>query len=107
MPVRQVALRGPLSFNVTISARLPGLQPPPPPPTAVQYTRAGLQWFDHYAESDIALDGAEKLRELKSVIVKARELGTVALPEKESVASDRVMWLRDARPKTGVREGLS
>lgn len=42
-------------------------QPPTEPPTVDDYDRAGLPWFDYYDDKAVALEGAEKLAQLKSI----------------------------------------
>ena len=80
-------------------------KPPTPPPTAKSYTDHGLPWFDYYAEGSRALDGAEELRRLKSVLEMGKQKGDTPLPENETVKPDRVVRLRRERSRNEVREG--
>ena len=66
------------------------------PPTAVEYTKAGLPWFEYYGGDLKALEGAEKLAGLDSVAVKKLKKGEGVLADNEAV-----------EPKVGeeVREG--
>ena len=43
-------------------------RPPTEPPTAKEYTEAGLSWFDYYGGDAAAVEGAEKLKGLTSVV---------------------------------------
>jgi len=91
--------------NALVWRAVTGEEPPTTPPTSREYTEKGLPWFDHYAADRVALQGSEKLAELRSVIQKAREDGGSPLPENESVRTDRVIALGDERPDNRVREG--
>ena len=44
-----------------------GERPPTEPPTAHEYAKAGLPWFLHYDHDREVLEGAERLRALKTV----------------------------------------
>jgi len=79
-------------------------EPPTVPPTAAEYTRAGLPWFDWYADRP-ALDGAGVLRKLKSVKEVGTEKGDVPLPENESIERENVVGLGEKRKGSEVREG--
>jgi hypothetical protein len=59
-----------------------GEAPPTVPPTAADYTRAGLPWFDWYADTP-AKAGSPILAGLKSVFALGREKGQAPLPENE------------------------
>ena len=91
--------------NSLVWEAITGATPPTPPPTAKTYTDHGLPWFDYYAEGANALDGAEELRRLKSVLEMGRQKGEVPLPENETVKPDRVVRLQRERSKNAVREG--
>ena len=52
-----------------------GAQPPSEPPSALDYTKAGLPWFDYYDGELMALEGAKKLAGLDSVAVKKLKKG--------------------------------
>lgn len=80
--------------NAAVWLAITGERPPTEPPTARQYALAGLPWFDYYDADAKALDGAEKLKALKSIAAKDREKGTASPPENESVPIDRIVRLR-------------
>ena len=46
-----------------------GVKPPGHPPSVVEYTEAGLPWFEYYGGDLSALEGSEKLLSLDSVAV--------------------------------------
>ena len=54
---------------------LSGSQPPTRPPTALDYTDAGLPWFEYYGGDLPALKGATKLMGLDGVAVKKLKNG--------------------------------
>jgi hypothetical protein len=91
--------------NALVWTAVTGERPPTTPPTAKQYTDRGLPWFDYYAADREALEGSEALARMKSVLEKAREEGGNPLPENERVEPDRVVRLKDRRPRRRVREG--
>ncbi len=74
--------------------------------TAVEYTSAGLPWFEYYDDSKVALEGGERLKELKSVVEFGKEKGDVPLPENESVDPDVVVTYRVGLKADQVREGV-
>ena len=78
-------------------------KPPLPPPIAATYAKHGLPWFEYYAEGRTALDGAEALARLRSVIEMARQKGEPALPENESFSGERVVRL-GSRERGDVRQ---
>ena len=82
-------------FSVT------GAHPPSLPPTAVEYTKAGLPWFDYYGGDLKALEGAEKLAGLDSVAVKKLKKGEGVLVDNEAVVPKVVKRLGKGK----VREG--
>jgi len=59
-----------------------GHRPPHKPATAQDYTRAGLPWFDYYADSP-ALSGSATLSKLASVAAKVIEQGEGTLPDND------------------------
>ena len=91
--------------NSLVWEAITGEKPPTPPPTAKTYTDNGLPWFDYYAEGSKALDGAEELKRLKSVLEMGNQKGDTPLPENESVTPDRVIRYRGGRAKRQVRDG--
>ena len=78
--------------------------PPTVPPTAEAYTRAGLPWFDYYADGP-AVAGSETLEQMKSVIEMGHAKGTNPLPENAPVEGERVVVLREKLRADQVREG--
>jgi hypothetical protein len=91
--------------NSLVWQEITGKQPPTTPPTAKQYARAGLPWFDFYADGATALAGAPALAGLKSVAELGAEKGDVPLPENESVTPETVVQLRRKLQPNEVREG--
>jgi len=79
--------------------------PPTPAPTAKEYTKAGLPWFDFYAETLKALDGSAILNNMESIATMGVKKGDVPLPENESIAPGVVVKLRAGLKKGQVREG--
>ena len=100
--------RGGLWPLLRASGELAGLgsddRPPTPPPTAKTYTAHGLPWFDYYAEAD-AVDGAERLRRLRSVVDMAGQKGDAPVPENEPVTPDVVVQIRRDLSSPEGREG--
>ena len=82
-------------FSVT------GAHPPSMPPTALEYTKAGLPWFEYYGGDLKALEGAEKLAGLDSVAVKKLKKGEGVLADNEAVVPKVVKKLGEGK----VREG--
>lgn len=70
-----------------------GKTAPGKPPSAVDYTKAGLPWFDYYNEKLRALDGAKKLAGLDSVAAKSGKLGDQSLPENDAVQPQKIVPL--------------
>jgi hypothetical protein len=91
--------------NSLVWRTITGEHPPTVPPTATEYAKAGLPWFDYYADGAKALGGSEKLAGLKSVATMAAAKGDMALPENESVTPEMVVKLRRAMGKDEVRQG--
>jgi hypothetical protein len=82
-----------------------GSEPPTVPPTSEEYTRAGLPWFDYYAEGRKAVEGSGILAGIKSVFSFGKEKGDVPLPENTSVEVGHVVGLREKPSPDAVREG--
>jgi hypothetical protein len=80
--------------NSMVWSAITGQKPPTPPPTAREYTRAGLPWFDYYADGAAAVPGSSILQKLKSVATLGKENGDVPLPENEPVSPENVVALR-------------
>jgi hypothetical protein len=80
-----------------------GEAPPTEPVSAEDYTKAGLPWFDYYAEDLEALSGAAKLANLDSVAAKGAKKDGKPLSENEPVAPTKVIKLGQT-PKA-VRDG--
>ena len=78
-------------------------RPPTEPPTAAEYTKAGLPWFEYYGSDAKALEGAEVLKNLSSVIDMGKQKGETPAPENESVDIERIIALRKANSQQ-VRE---
>ncbi len=91
--------------NSLVWQSITGAPPPNPPPTAAHYTKAGLPWFDYYAEGAKALEGSKALAGLKSVHELGKKKGAKPLPENESVSNEAVVRLRAKLGKDQVREG--
>ncbi len=90
--------------NSLVWGAITGELPPTVPPTAMEYTEAGLPWFEYYDEA-AALAGAESLSELKSISTLAVEKGDVPLPENQAVTPETVVKLRRGLARNQVREG--
>ena len=91
--------------NSLIWRSITGTQPPTTPPTSEEYTRAGLPWFDYYAENRQAVEGSGILAGLKSIFTLGKEKGDVPLPENEPVEPVHVVGLHEKPSETTVREG--
>lgn len=91
--------------NSLVWRQITGEQPPTVPPTASEYARAGLPWFDYYAEGLSAVPGSKILDKLKSVAQLGKEKGDVPLPENEPVQATPVIELRRGLKRGQVREG--
>jgi hypothetical protein len=88
--------------NSLVWRAITGQHPPTTPPTAKQYTRAGLPWFDYYADGAATVDGSAVLEKLQSVAALGKVKGDVPLPENESVTPHNVVTIRE---KLGLRPG--
>ena len=91
--------------NSLVWRSVTGQEPPTAPPTSAEYTRAGLPWFDYYAEGRTAVDGSGVLGRLKSIFTLGKEKGDVPLPENEPVDTTHVVGLHETRTTATVREG--
>ena len=78
-----------------------GAAPPAKPPSALDYTRAGLPWFEYYGGDLAALDGAKKLTGLDSVAARKLKQGAGVLAGNDPVSPAFIKRLGAAR----VREG--
>ena len=90
--------------NSMVWRSITGENPPTVPPTAKEYTNAGLPWFDYYSDGK-ALDGSEKLKNLKSVFKLGKKKKDVPLPENESVDPGNIVKIVGKIKKCQVREG--
>jgi len=90
--------------NSMVWHSITGKNPPTTPPTSEEYTRAGLPWFDWYDDHNQALEGADKLADMKSVVTMGKEKGDVPLPENESVDPHNIVKLRKHLKPGQVRE---
>jgi hypothetical protein len=91
--------------NSLVWRSITGQEPPTSPRTAEEYTRAGLPWFEYYADRQTALGGSAILKGLKSVLQLGKEKGEVPLPENVPVDPANVVHLRDGLARDQVREG--
>lgn len=91
--------------NSLVWRRITREAPPTVPPTAAEYAKAGLPWFDYYAEGVRPVDGSGVLRKLKSVLRLGKERGEVPLPENEPAPPVSVVELRKGLRSGQVREG--
>jgi hypothetical protein len=91
--------------NSQLWADITGEQPPTTPPTALEYTNAGLPWFDYYGGDAKALEGAKKLAGLKTVSALGDAKGEHPLPENHSVSGMVTVPLGVERDGDRVREG--
>ena len=78
-----------------------GANPPTEPPSAMDYTKAGLPWFDYYGGDLKALEGAQKLAGLDSVAAKKLKKGKGVLEDNDPVQPKVVKKLGKGK----VREG--
>jgi hypothetical protein len=85
--------------------RLPPNSPPTTPPPSEEYTRAGLPWFDYYAEGRQAVEGSGILAGIKSIFTLGKEKGDVPLPENVPVDVGNVIGLHEKPSPDAVREG--
>lgn len=80
-----------------------GRNPPMKAPNAADYTKAGLPWFEYYADSP-AVDGRSKLASLVSVAAKWIKKSKALMPENDPVEGMKKVALGPSR-KSIVREG--
>jgi hypothetical protein len=66
---------------------------PGSPPSAVDYTEAGLPWFEYYDDKLDTLEGADKLSALDSVAAKTIKLGGKPLKDNEAVTPQKIQSL--------------
>ncbi|MBC8551731.1 MAG: hypothetical protein H8D23_18955 [Candidatus Brocadiales bacterium] len=76
---------------------------PSSPPSAVDYTEAGLPWFEYYDDKLNKLKGANKLSGLDSVAAKTVKLGEQPLKDNEAVTPTKIHSL--SHKSTKVAEG--
>ena len=82
-----------------------GQDPPTVPFTSAEYTRAGLPWFEYYADGEKALQAGGILQTIRSVMQIGKAKGDVPLPENQSVSPDNIVKLRAGLRPNEVREG--
>ena len=82
-----------------------GQDPPTVPFTSAEYTRAGLPWFEYYADGEKALQAGGVLEKIRSVKQIGKAKGDVPLPENQSVSPDNIVKLRAGLRPNEVREG--
>ncbi|MCK4415047.1 MAG: hypothetical protein KAY32_16065 [Candidatus Eisenbacteria sp.] len=70
-----------------------------------EYARAGLPWFEYTDEQASAVEGAEALKKMKSVVTLGKAKGDVPLPENEAVDVERLVQIPKRLSKEQVREG--
>jgi hypothetical protein len=91
--------------NSMVWRHVTGREPPTVPPTAKEYSKAGLPWFDFYADGAKVVEGSKVLEKLKSVVQMGKKKGDVPLPENEPVEQPRIVELRRGLGKDEVRVG--
>jgi hypothetical protein len=91
--------------NSLVWRAITGDQPPTTPFTSKEYNDHGLPWFDYYSDNSTPLNGADKLKGLKSVVEMGKQKGDNPLPENESVDPEHVVKLCKNLKKNQVREG--
>ena len=80
--------------NSAMWMAITGERPPTEAPTAAEYTKAGLPWFDYSDADAVAVEGAEKLKDLISVANMGAQKGEAPLPENKGVHVERIIGLR-------------
>ena len=83
--------------------KVTGKPVPGSPPSAVDYTEAGLPWFEYYDDKLNALEGSSKLADLDSVAAKTIKKGKKPLGENEPVSPQNVELL--SSPSSKVVDG--
>ena len=91
--------------NSLVWRSITGSEAPTVPPTSAEYTRAGLPWFDYYAEGRTAVDGSGILAGIKSIFTLGKEKGDIPLPENEPVEAVHVVGVHETPAPGTVREG--
>jgi hypothetical protein len=91
--------------NSLVWRSITGTEPSTVPPTAEEYTRAGLPWYDYYAEGRTAVEGSAILAGIKSIFAFGKEKGDVPLPENTPVEVGHVIGLHEKPHPHVVREG--
>ncbi len=89
--------------NSLVWRAITGKKPPTVPFTAKEYTNSGLPWFEYYNDKTPAVDGSSILKQMKSIIKKAKEKKDNPLPENESVKPDNIKIINK---QDQVREGV-
>ncbi len=84
--------------------QITGEMPPTRPQSALEYTVAGLPWFDYYGDDLPALRGADNLAKAKSVAEVSKANCDGRLPDNESVIVQNIVRLGNTRPDSWVRE---
>ena len=79
-----------------------GRNPPTKAPHAADYAKAGLPWFEYYADAP-AVDGSSKLAGLISVAANWFKKNKVPMPENDPLGQAKTVSLRASR-KSIVRE---
>jgi hypothetical protein len=77
--------------NSMVWRSITGQEPPTVPPTAADYSRAGLPWFEYYADGKEAVSGSSILNGLKSVLQMGKHKSDVPLPENQSATPEKVI----------------
>lgn len=90
-------------LNSLLYVLVTGSEPHTKPPSALDYTEAGLPWFEYYAADRKALDGASKLLGLDSIAAMKVKQGKGVLEGNEPVSPTNVKTV-SARGNI-VREG--
>lgn len=90
--------------NSLVWRSITGQQPPTTPPTSEEYTRAGLPWFEYYADRS-AVGGGDRLKDVRTVTELGVEKGTNPLPENTSATPANVVTLRAGLGRDEVRTG--
>jgi hypothetical protein len=92
----------PLGSGYSAEEQITGQTPPTVPFTAREYTEHHLPWFEYYNDHSPSIPGSLILKNLKSVIQKAREKGENPLPENQTVTPGNIKQILH---RNRVREG--